>query len=451
MEFFPVADIEIWHVGVAGGVGVILLLLFAWLRTRRLYLDVRLECDTLKNQYQELEQRRSEARRDAETLEEKLRSTHSQLVRAETRLEEQQHHMHEKEEFLRQTRESMQAQFKTLAQDIFEEKGRTFKHESKSGLSEILDPLRTQLQEFRQRIDTIHVTDLKDRTSIRHELEQLRTTSHHLNQEAVNLTRALKGENKFQGNWGEMVLERVLEQSGLRKGYEYDTQVNLRNEDNRLLRPDVVVHLPEGKQIIIDSKVSLTAYERYCSTEDEAEQQQALKQHVHAVKQHLTSLGSKDYADLNGVESLDFILMFMPLEPAFICALQHDRDLLDLSLQQHVVVVTPTTLLATMRTVENIWRYERQNQNARAIAERAGAVYDKLRGFVEDMEKIGTQIVTLDQQYHSAMNKLTQGRGNLISQASRFVDLGVKVKRKIPASVVERSEIEIETDAETEE
>lgn len=447
MEFFSVAYIDPWHVALGGGAGVILLLLFAWRRARRLYIDVCHERDTLRSQLRELEQHRDEASLAVETLEEKLHTTHAQLVRAETRLEEQQHHMQEKEEFLRQARESMQVQFKTLAQDIFEEKGRTFKHENKSGLSEILDPLRTQLQEFRQRIDTIHANDLKDRTSMRHELEHLRSTSHQLNQEAVNLTRALKGENKFQGNWGEMVLERVLEQSGLRKGYEYDTQVNLRNEENRLLRPDVVVHLPEGKQIIIDSKVSLTAYERYCSAEDDAERQQALKQHVHAIRQHLISLGSKDYAELNGVESLDFILMFMPLEPAFICAVQHAEDLLDLSMQQHVVVVTPTTLLATMRTVENIWRYERQNQNAQAIAERAGAVYDKLRGFVEDMEKIGTQITSLDQQYHSAMNKLTLGRGNLISQASRFVDLGVKVKRKIPASVLERAEIETDTES----
>ncbi|MCA1796601.1 MAG: DNA recombination protein RmuC [Geobacteraceae bacterium] len=442
MNFFSLAYVEMWHLVVAGGAGVFLILFSAWIRVRRRYRDVRQECDTLTRQYLELEQSESKARQDTEALEAKLQNTHAQLVRAETRLEEQQHYMQEKEEFLRQTRESMQAQFKNLAQDIFEEKGRTFKHENKSGLNEILDPLRSQLQEFRQRIDTIHVTDLKDRNSIRHELEHLRATSHQLNQEAVNLTRALKGENKFQGNWGEMVLERVLEQSGLRKGYEYDTQVLLRNEENRLLRPDVVVHLPEGKEIIIDSKVSLTAYERYCSAEDSAEKEHALKQHVSAVRQHITSLGAKDYADLKGVESLDFILMFMPLEPAFICAVHYAEDLLELSMQQHVVVVTPTTLLATMRTVENIWRFERQNQNARAIAERAGAVYDKLRGFVEDMEKIGTQITTLDQQYHSAMNKLTQGRGNLISQASRFVDLGVKVKRKIPASVIERSEIE---------
>jgi DNA recombination protein RmuC len=445
MNFFPPAYLEIWLAAVAAGICMCLILVGAWVRARRRYMEVRREHETLTRAYQELEHGEREARQDMQVLEEKLQATHAQLVRAETRLEEQQHYMQEKEEFLRQTRESMQVQFKTLAQEIFEEKGRSFKHENKSGLNEILDPLRSQLQEFRQRIDTIHVTDLKDRTSIRHELEHLRTTSHQLNQEAVNLTRALKGENKFQGNWGEMVLERVLEQSGLRKGYEYDTQVHLRNEENKLLRPDVVVHLPEGKEIVIDSKVSLTAYERYCSAEDTAEQELALKQHVSAVRQHITSLGSKDYADLKGVESLDFILMFMPLEPAFICAVQHAEDLLELSMQQHVVVVTPTTLLATMRTVENIWRFERQNQNAHAIAERAGAVYDKLRGFVEDMEKIGTQITTLDQQYHSAMNKLTQGRGNLISQASRFVDLGVKVKKKIPAGVVERSEIETDT------
>lgn len=448
MELLSVIQMEIWHLVVAGSGGIILLLLLsAWLRARRLYKNVCHERNTLKVQCRELELWQSEARHEAEVKEEKLHTTYAELVRAQTRLEEQQQRMQEQENFLNQTRESMQAQFKTLAQDIFEEKGRTFKQENKSGLCEVLDPLRAQLQEFRQRIDTIHVTDLKDRTSMRNELEQLRSASHQLNQEAINLTRALKGENKFQGNWGEMVLERVLEQSGLRKGYEYATQVNLRNEENRLLRPDVVVHLPEGKQMIIDSKVSLTAYERYCSTEDDAEQQQALKQHIHAVRQHIISLGSKEYAELNGVESLDFILMFMPLEPAFICAVQHAEDLLDLSMQQHVVVVTPTTLLATMRTVENIWRFERQNQNARAIAERAGGVYDKLRGFVEDMEKIGAQITVLDQQYHSAMNKLTQGRGNLISQASRFVDLGVKVKRKIPASVVERSEIETDTEA----
>jgi DNA recombination protein RmuC len=239
-----------------------------------------------------------------------------------------------------------------------------------------------------------------------------------------------------------MVLERVLEQSGLRKGYEYRTQVSLRNGENQLLRPDVVVHLPEGKDIIIDSKVSLTAYERYCSAEDTPTQEHALQQHISAVRQHIISLGSKNYADLNGVETLDFILMFMPLEPAFVCALQHAEDLLDLSMKSRVVVVTPTTLLATMRTVENIWRYERQNRNARAIAERASAVYDKLRGFVEDMEKIGTQISALDQQYNSAMNKLTQGRGNLISQARKFEDLGVKVKRKIPAATMERAEME---------
>lgn len=406
------------------------------------WLQVRTKRSVLHFQLAQLQQHQRESLLREETLQEELSVTKGRLIQAQARLDEQHQRVQEKEEFFHQTRESMQAQFKVLAQDIFDEKGRTFKLDSKAGLGEILEPFRNQLQEFRHRIDDIHVTDLKDRTTMRHELEQLRTTSHQLNKEAVNLTRALKGENKLQGNWGEMVLERVLEQSGLRKGYEYETQVSLRNAENQLLRPDVVVHMPEGRNIIIDSKVSLTAYERYCSAEEASAQEQALKQHVHAVRQHINDLGSKDYADLYGGKSLDFVLLFMPLEPAFICAVQHAEDLLDLALNNRVIVVTPTTLLATMRTVENIWRYERQNQNARAIAARAGAVYDKLRGFVEDMEKIGIQISTLEQQYHSAMNKLTQGKGNLISQASRFVELGVKVKRKMPDSVLEQAETE---------
>lgn len=404
--------------------------------------QTRLQRGALQLQLEQLQQHQRETLQRNEILQNELNMTRGTLIQTQTRLEEQQQRMEEKEEFFHHTRESMQAQFKVLAQDIFDEKGRAFKQDNKAGLGEILEPFRNQLQEFRHRIDDIHGADLKDRTTMRHELEQLRTTSHQLNKEAVNLTRALKGENKLQGNWGEMVLERVLEQSGLRKGYEYETQVSLRNTENQLLRPDVVVHMPEGRNIIIDSKVSLTAYERYCSTEEASAQAQALKQHVYAVRQHITALGAKDYADLHGVKSLDFVLLFMPLEPAFICAVQHSEDLLDLALNNRVIVVTPTTLLATMRTVENIWRYERQNQNARAIAARAGAVYDKLRGFVEDMEKIGTQISTLEQQYHSAMNKLTQGKGNLISQAGRFVELGVKVKRKMPDSILDRTETE---------
>lgn len=414
--------------------------LFLWWHWQR----ARHQREILLGQLEQLQQHQRELQLRNETLRDELNTSKGKLIQAQTRLEEQQQRMQEKEEFFHQTRESMQVQFKVLAQDIFDEKGRIFKQDSKAGLGDILEPFRNQLLEFRHRIDDIHVTDLKDRTSIRHELEQLRSTSHQLNTEAVNLTRALKGENKLQGNWGEMVLERVLEQSGLRKGYEYETQVSLRNAENQLLRPDVVVHMPEGRNIIIDSKVSLTAYERYCSAEEESTQEHALKQHVYAVRQHILSLGSKNYADLYGIKSLDFVLLFMPLEPAFICAVQHAKDLLDLALNNKVIVVTPTTLLATMRTVENIWRYERQNQNARAIADRAGAVYDKLRGFVEDMEKIGAQISTLEQQYHGAMNKLTQGKGNLVSQATRFVELGVQVKRKMPDSILEYAELETE-------
>jgi DNA recombination protein RmuC len=263
-----------------------------------------------------------------------------------------------------------------------------------------------------------------------------------MNQEALNLTRALKGDKKSQGNWGEMILETVLEKSGLRKGIEYETQGAFRDENNALFKPDVIVRLPEDKDIIIDSKVSLLAYERHCSTQDDAERIAALKQHTEAVRTHIKSLSSKDYSGLKGLRSLDFVLLFMPIEAAFIAAFQADERLFTDAFEHKIIVVTPTTLLATLRTIENIWRYERQNENARAIADKAGIVYDKIRGFVEDLDKLGKQLSTVHMTYDGVMNKLTQGHGNLIRQASSFVDLGVKVKKTIPKSMTERAGIE---------
>jgi len=243
----------------------------------------------------------------------------------------------------------------------------------------------------------------------------------------------------------------VLERSGLRKGVEYETQGSYRDSDNQLLRPDVVVHLPDHRNLIIDSKVSLLAYQEWVNTEDEALREDALKRHVEAVRSHIRTLSEKDYSQLNGLHSPDFVLLFMPIEPAFVAAFQQDENLFAEAFERKIIVVTPTTLLATLRTIENIWRYERQSQNARKIAERAGAVYDKLRVFVEAMEKLGTQMHTAQNTYDSAMNTLTRGRGNLISQANRFVELGVRVKKELPKGIVDQAEVdadEIEDTAE---
>ena len=236
----------------------------------------------------------------------------------------------------------------------------------------------------------------------------------------------------------------MLERSGLRKGVEYETQGSYRDEDNQLLRPDVIVHLPDQRNLVIDSKVSLVAYQQWVTADEEEERAAALKQHVEAVRNHIRTLSEKDYSQLNGLHSPDFVLLFMPIEPAFVAAFQQDENLFAEAFERKIIVVTPTTLLATLRTIENIWRYERQSQNARRIADRAGAVYDKLRVFVEAMEKLGSQLHTAQGTYDNAMNTLTRGRGNLISQANRFVELGVRVKKELPKSIVDQAEVDSE-------
>ena len=360
----------------------------------------------------------------------------------QTRMTEQLKHAEEKLNLLRDAEIRLINQFEQLAGKIFDERNRQFTEHNKTSLDHIVKPLREQLGEFKQRIETVYDNENKDRISLREEIISLRRDTAQMNQEALNLTRALKGDKKTQGNWGEMILETVLERSGLRKGIEYETQGAFRDDDNKLFKPDVIVHLPEDKDIIIDSKVSLVAYERYCSTDDDEERSAALKQHTEAVRSHIKALSDKDYSGLKGLRSLDFVLLFMPIEAAFIAAFQADERLFSDAFEHKIIVVTPTTLLATLRTIENIWRYERQNENARAIADKAGIVYDKIRGFVEDLDKLGKQLSTVHTTYDGVMNKLTRGHGNLIRQASSFVDLGVKVKKTLPKSIAEQAGIE---------
>ena len=381
----------------------------------------------------------------------KLDKLHSQsadqkvtIAELNTRSEEERKQSEEKLILLNEAKTELTNQFKALAQDIFEEKGKKFTEQNQIKLDSVLNPFRDQLKDFKKKVDDVYVNEAKERASLKQELENLRLLNQQINQEAINLTRALKGDKKALGSWGELILERVLEQSGLRKGIEYETQSGFRDAENKLLKPDVIIRFPEDKDIIIDSKVSLLDYEKYSSAEDEADQNEALKDHVQAVRNHIDNLSNKDYSSLKGIRSLDFVLMFMPIEAAFVAAFQSDEKLFSDAFERKIVIVTPTTLLVTLRTIENVWRYERQNQNAQAIAKRAGAVYDKLRGFVEDMEKLGTQLSTAHHTYDNAMGKLTLGKGNLISQANRFVELGVKVKKTLPKSVTEIAEIEID-------
>lgn len=383
---------------------------------------------------------------EIQSLQLQLLDLKTQNADLNARQQEQHKSNAEKIRLLQDAENQLKTQFENLAQRIFEERGKQFVEHNKTSIESLVAPLKQQLGEFKNRVESVYDNETKDRISLREEIVSLRRDTQKMNLEALNLTRALKGDHKTQGNWGEMILEKVLEQSGLRKGIEYETQGAFRDEDKRLFKPDVIIRLPDNKDVIIDSKVSLLAYERYCSAEDDQQRIEALKQHTSAVRNHIKSLSDKDYTSLKGLRSLDFVLLFMPMEAAFMAAFQADEKLFNDAFEHKIVVVTPTTLLATLRTVQNIWRYEQQNENARLIADKAGTLYDKIRGFVEDIEKLGNQLQTVHKTYDGIVNKLSTGSGNLLRQASAFEELGVKIKKKLPKSFSEQMQLDEKDD-----
>ena len=358
-------------------------------------------------------------------------------------LASERQHAADKLQLLEDAREELSLRFAGLAQQIFDEKSARFGEQNRERLEAILGPFHHQLLALKQEINEIYRNDSRERLSLKAEILQLRDLNQQINQEAVNLTRALKNDTKVQGNWGELLLNRVLERSGLRLGHEYETQGGFRDPHNRLLKPDVIIHLPEGRDIIVDSKVSLVSWERYVNCEEERKRANHLAQLAQAVRDHISTLGRKGYQNLSGIRSLDFVLMFMPIEAAFAAVLQHDDSLCTEALAHNVIIVTPTTLLATLRTIENLWHYEHQSRNSLEIARRAGLMYDKFRSFVEEMEKIGRQLATCQSTYDGALLKLTRGRGNLVAQSEQLRELGVQIKKEMPKAIMDISELDL--------
>ena len=363
----------------------------------------------------------------------------------ELKLERQllQKNHQEKLQLLTQAENHLKEQFSHLAQQIFEQRSQSFQDQNKSSLDALLTPLKEQLGDFRGQIQQSYENEAKQRHLLQHEIQGLKQLNQQMAEDAVNLTRALKGDNKQQGNWGEVVLDRILQESGLREGHEYHTQAQHHSRQGKLFRPDVVVHLPEEKDIVIDSKMSLTAFERYMSSDDEVIRQQALNEHLASIRQHIRDLGKKDYHQLTGLRSLDYVLMFMPVEPAFMIALEKDPGLLQLAMQHNIMLVSPTNLLVALRTIHNLWRYEHQNRNSQIIAERAARLYDKLRLFVEEMSRVGNSLDKARESHRQAMKKLNSGRGNLLRQAESFRELGVTVKKPIAPELLASEESEL--------
>ena len=394
---------------------------------------------------QQLSEQHEAFKADIQQRADNERHLEKKVAELEKEREQTREHVAEKIKLLEEAKTELSDRFKVMANEIFEEKGKRFVEMNQGRLDELLKPFRTQISDFRHKVEKVYDEEARQRAALKGELDKLYDLNREMNQEARNLTRALKGEKQKQGAWGEFVLEKVLETSGLRRGIEYDTQVNLKGETEdtgtRNFRPDVVVHMPDNRDVIVDAKVSLVAYERYVNSEDEQERNQALKAHLQAVRSHIDSLGNKTYENLSGVNSLDFILMFMPIESAFILAFEQDHTLFDNAFQKKIVVVTPSTLLATVATIKNTWRWRHQNANARKIADDAGKMLDKLRGFVEDMEKLGNQLQTLSKTHEEMFSKLSKGSGNLMKRADRLQNLGVKMKKDMPQSVMDQSEL----------
>ena len=363
-----------------------------------------------------------------------------QLSRKEVDFENLWERNLEQKQEVEKLQEKFSKEFENLANKILEEKSNKFTEQNKENMKNILSPLQDKIQLFEKKVEDTHKESIDYHAALRQQILGLREMNEQMSKETINLTKALKGDSKMQGNWGELVLERVLEKSGLEKGREYEVQQSFTNEMGMRVFPDVVINLPDGKKMVVDSKVSLTAYEKYINEEDDSLRANFLKEHVTSIKRHVAQLGDKNYHDLYQIESPDFVLLFIPIEPAFAIALNEDTLLYNRAFEKNIVIVTPSTLLATLRTIDSMWANQKQQENAFEIARQAGALYDKFEGFVTDLIKLGNKIKDSKTEYDNAMNKLTEGKGNLIVSVEKLKKMGAKAKKALPEIILKRAE-----------
>ena len=373
----------------------------------------------------------AQVKKEKNSLELHSQHLEKELLVLQNRYEVELQAANEKLSLLQDAKNELSREFQNLSAKIYEEKTKQFSSQSKEQLELLLKPFREQIENFSKQSLKQFETEIKERHLLKNELLTLKEMNARLADEALNLTKALKGENKTQGNWGEIVLERILEQSGLREGVEYELQATLKNDEQKIYRPDVIIHMPQNRDIVIDSKVSLNAYERFMSAEDEEQKQKALKEHLQSIHTHIKELSGKKYEHLEKINTLDFVLMFMPIEGAFLLALEQDGEFFKRAYDANILVVSPSTLLVTLRTIEHIWRTQRQEEHAQKIAKEAEAMLDKLALFVEEMQRLGQTITKTQESYDKAMNRLATGRGNVIKKAENIRDLGIRAKKQL--------------------
>jgi DNA recombination protein RmuC len=404
-------------------------------------LHLEKQVESLLNSLQHKEQALSD-------LQEKNNRLREQTAELNRSLEHERAHASEKIQLLEEAKQQLANEFKVLANQIFDSKQSQFSEHSKQSVEAVIKPMQAALESFKQRVETVHKEDLEGRASLSEHLKQLQLLNSKMTQEAQNLTQALKGDSKTQGNWGELVLERLLERSGLREGIEYDREKAFVNDEGKRQRPDVIINLPDNKHIVIDSKVSLVQYEKALNSEIESERLAALKQHLVSLKNHIDTLAAKRYEHLERLNAPDFVLMFVPVEGAYLMAIEADASVFETAFEKRVAVVTPTTLFTTLKTIEQLWRYERQSENTLQLIRRAAEVHDKFVGFVETFEKVGKQLETAQNSYQTARKQMMAGSGNLVRQAEMLKELAGKTKKEIPAHLLEEAEGGMDTRAE---
>ncbi|MWB96792.1 DNA recombination protein RmuC [Flavobacterium sp. GA093] len=446
MDFIPLLGAFI--VALFLGIYIGKLLSSARFQSEKVSLDERLNAVNfqLQNQKEQLENEKNNFDKNLHQLnleKENIRTEKDslaiQLSKKEVDFENLWERHKEQKNEISELQEKFTKEFENLANKILEEKSAKFTEQNSVNMKNILLPLQDKIQGFEQKVEQTHKESIDYHAALRQQILGLSEMNIQMSKETLNLTKALKGDSKMQGNWGELVLERVLEKSGLEKGREYEVQQSFTNTEGNRVFPDVVINLPDGKKMIVDSKVSLTAYEKWVNEEDDVLKIDFLREHVNSIKRHVEQLGSKNYHDLYQIESPDFVLLFVPIEPAFAIALNEDATLYNKAFDRNIVIVTPTTLLATLRTIDSMWANQKQQENAFEIARQAGALYDKFEGFVTDLVRIGNKIKDTKTEYESAMSKLVDGRGNLISSVEKLKKMGAKAKKSLPENIIARA------------
>ncbi len=391
-------------------------------------------------QLEALKQQLKQKESDLVQLREELKQGSARTAELSTELENEKNNSQEKLALLESTKVQLANEFEVLSNRIFESKQAQFTQHTQERMDAILKPIQGSLESFKQRVELVHKEDLKERASLSEQLRQLHTLNHQMSEETQNLTQALKGDSKLQGNWGELILERLLERSGLTEGVEFDREKSFTDESGKRLRPDVILNLPDNKHVIIDSKVSLLHYEQSLNSADETQRAAALKAHLNSLKTHIDTLATKRYEYLEQLNAPDFILMFIPVEGAYLMAIEADASIFETAFEKRVAVVTPTTLFTSLKTIEQLWRYERQSENTLKLIKRAAEVHDKFVGFVESFEKVGKQLQTAQNTYETARSQMISGKGNLVRQAEMLKELAGKTKKEIPGHLLEEAE-----------